>query len=179
MQVVFDRKVRVFDDVLALVTFVISLGVLAAQRETVVNEPVEIADAFTRPNGAGVVDVCRLVRTADYGTQYLRCFQTHLDNVFVALHLSGEDWVGVQNEDVHFDTHQKMLPRIKKNIAKPMSSSSIYINEKAKHPHPAMVRSWLIAEHMINTLRLGYGLAFRVRLKGCCGTLVLQPAAPQ
>ena len=45
--------------------------------------------------------------------------------------------------------------------------------------HPAMVRSWLIAEHMINRLRLGYWLVFRVRLKGCCGTLVLQLADPQ
>jgi len=65
-------------------------------------QPAEVDAVGSSPLSTRVVDVSRLVRAATDSGQDLRGFEDHLNHVLVTLHLSGDNGVCVEDEDIDF-----------------------------------------------------------------------------
>lgn len=98
---------KVYDDRLALVNFIIARGVLLAQRQSVLCQPL-VVGALLGPDYARVIGMSGLVRAAVDGGHDLRRLEYHFDNVLIAEHLRGGNRIAINSKDIHDELRLKI-----------------------------------------------------------------------
>ena len=92
------------EDVLRLVTLVVTLCVFLAQSEAEAAKPLIVFARSPRPHGTGVVIVCPLPRCFSWRVrcaEHLTTLKDHFYYVFIAVVFCCFFWICVQNKDVH------------------------------------------------------------------------------
>ena len=94
------------DDSLAFMGLAVALSVLPTHSFAMRQEPLPVGFGSTSPQGAWVLGVRGSVGrlgacVADHGAEHLCSLKNHLDNMFVAEHLSSDLGVLVDDEYIH------------------------------------------------------------------------------
>ena len=92
------------DNILALMTLVVAMGILSAEGPCVPLKPEEIGLVGACPDYTGVVRMRWLVRSPDHCAKDLGSLQHHLDYMFINLILCGKYGVLAEDENIHFTT---------------------------------------------------------------------------